>query len=235
MKIIGPLIKGKFVERTNRFMTLIELDNKIVESHLPDPGRLLELLIPNAKVWLRPAPIGNQRRTKYSTVMVEQNGKLISLDTTLPNRFFKEEFQQLPFFASWQINRTEYQIGNHRIDFLLMDPEGNKVYTEIKSVTFVEKEIAKFPDAITERGRKHIELLYSLKQDRKRSQIIFICQHPDAQSFEPMWDRDPAFAAALVKAYDSGVEIKCITTCITLKEMKFSREIPVNLTPPNES
>jgi len=61
MKIIGPLIKGKFVARPNRFMTDIELSGEIVESHLPDPGRLLELLIPGTNVWLRPAPKNSDR------------------------------------------------------------------------------------------------------------------------------------------------------------------------------
>lgn len=235
MKIKGPLLKGKFLDRPNRFITHIELNDEVVVSHLPDPGRLQELLVPDASVWLRPAPKGTNRRTSYSTVMVEQKGELISLDTTLPNRFLKNDFNELPMFKGWQIIRSEVQVNNHRIDYLLADQDGNEVYTEIKSVSYVENGIAKFPDAVTVRGRKHIELLTSLKKNGINTLIIFICQRSDAFEFQPMWNRDPAVSKALVSAEELGVEIKCFTTDLNEKEMTFSKEIPVNLTPPNET
>ncbi|MCH7613367.1 MAG: DNA/RNA nuclease SfsA [Candidatus Marinimicrobia bacterium] len=235
MKIAKSLIKGVFLERPNRFITIISLGDTIVESHLPDPGRLQELLIPGAIVYALPAPENSERKTKYSTVMVENNGVLISLDTTLPNRFIKHYLNTIPLFADWSIIKAEYTVGNHRIDFLLNDSFGNEVYTEIKSVTFVENKIAKFPDAVTARGRKHVNLLAKLVEDGKRSLVLFVCQRPDANEFRPMWNRDPEFAKALKNAYDGGVRIHCITTNISLKEMTYSNEIPVNLTSPNEA
>ncbi len=235
MKIVGPLVKGTFVERPNRFITHINLEGTIVVSHLPDPGRLKELLVPGAIVWLRPTPKGSDRKTKFSTIMVEHKGVLISLDSTLPNRFFKEAFNTIPIFKDWEINRSEIRIKENRIDFLLNDPEGIKVLTEVKSVTFVENGIAKFPDAVTERGRQHADLLRSLAKEGKRTIILFICQRPDAIKFQPMWDRDPALSESLIMAQKAGVDIRCITTDLDLKEMTFKKEIPVNLTPPNES
>ena len=165
MKIIGPLIKGKFVARPNRFLTDIEVSDRIVKSHLPDPGRLLELLIPGTNVWLRPAPKNSDRKTKFSTIMVEKEGMLISLDTTLPNRFIKEELSKgsVPMLNGWSMIKQEYKIGNHRIDFLLNDPHGEDVFTEVKSVTYVENDIAMFPDAVTDRGKKHAKLLFKVK------------------------------------------------------------------------
>ncbi len=97
MKIAGPLKKGKFIARPNRFITHIDLNGEKVISHLPDPGRLQELLIPGAIVWLRPALKDSNRKTQYSTLMVEKEGVLISLDTTLPNRFIREDFDFIPF------------------------------------------------------------------------------------------------------------------------------------------
>lgn len=234
MKIAGPLIKGKFIERPNRFITHIELKGKKVISHLPDPGRLQELLISGATVWLRPALKDSHRKTQYSTIMVEKDGVLISLDTTLPNQFLREDFDTIPFFNRWSLVRSEYKIGNHRIDFLLKNTIENEIYTEVKSVTFVEKGIAQFPDAVTERGKQHSELLTSLQSKGKKTMILFICQRPDADIFQPMWDRDPSFSNALFTAQQAGVEIKCITTNVSLKEMTFCREIPLNLAPPNE-
>jgi len=234
MKLAGPLIKGTFLARPNRFITHIELNGEEVISHLPDPGRLKELLIPGVNVWLRPAPKNSERKTKYSTIMVEKEGILISLNTTLPNLFIREDFGIIPFLKGWSIVRSEYKIGNHRIDYLLKDTYNNDVYTEIKSVSFVEKGVAKFPDAVTVRGKQHAELLTSLQNEGKKSMIIFICQRPDANIFEPMWNRDPAFSNALLTAQKSGVAIKCFTTNVSLKDMTFCNEIPLNLTPPNE-
>jgi len=235
MKIAGPLIKGEFIERPNRFMTIVSLDGMIVESHLPDPGRLRELLFPGATVYLRPAPDNSERKTKFSTVMVETNGVFISLDSTLPNRFVKNHLNTIPFFADWSIIKAEYTVGNHRIDFLLKNSNRNEVVTEIKSVTFVEDNIAKFPDAVTDRGRKHVNLLSKLSDEGKNTMVLFVCQRSDANEFRPMWNRDPDFANALKNAQNHGVKIRCIKTKISLKEMTYYGEIPVNLNPPNEA
>jgi len=235
MKIDGPLVKGTFVERPNRFITHIKLGGDIVLSHLPDPGRLKELLSPGAVVWLRPAKKGSIRKTSYSTVMVENNGILISLDSTLPNRFFREAFETFPMFNNWTIIRQEVAVENHRIDFLLKNSKGEEIFTEIKSVTFVENGIAKFPDAVTARGRKHTELLTAMRSDGIKTMILFVCQRPDAKEFQPMRDRDPALSKALLIAEKTGVDVRCITTNLNRKEMTFYKEIPVNLNPPNES
>ncbi len=235
MKITGPLIKGIFIERPNRFITRVKVDGKIIKSHLPDPGRLQELLFPGAIVYVRPAPDDSDRKTKFSTVMVESNGIFVSLDSTLPNRFIKQEYFKIPLFDHWTLIRSEYKVGNHRIDFLMEDPNGDEVFTEIKSVTFVENGIAKFPDAVTLRGKKHADLLSKLSNRGIKSRILFVCQRSDAVEFRSMWNRDPKFAKSLRNAHQQGVQIHCIKTNISLKEMTYYSEIPVNLNPPNEA
>ena len=84
MKIKGPLVHAKFIERPNRFITVIEVNGVQYQSHLADPGRLIELLTPGADLMVRKAPIGSERKTKYSTVMVKHKGQLISLVSSLP-------------------------------------------------------------------------------------------------------------------------------------------------------
>ncbi|MBC8345702.1 MAG: DNA/RNA nuclease SfsA [Candidatus Marinimicrobia bacterium] len=234
MKIEGPLVSGKFVDRPNRFITLVEVDGEIVRSHLPDPGRLKELLIPDAELWVRPAPEGSERKTKYSTVMVRHEGQLISLVSALPNRFVLESLQakKLPMFENYQLVQPEITHGNHRFDFLLDDKNENPFYLEVKSVTFVDKGLAKFPDAVTDRGARHAKALAELVNRGKGAGILFVCQRPDANRFEPMWDRDPTFAHALLNAKNNGVKVWCITTNINKNEMTYKTEIPVNLEPP---
>lgn len=235
MKIPGSLIKGKFIERPNRFITMVALEGKIIKCHLPDPGRLQELLFPGAVVYVRPAPDNSERKTKFSTVMVENNGVLVSLDSTLPNHFVKQDYTSIPLFNHWTLIRSEFKIENHRIDFIFSDSHHNTVYTEIKSVTFVKNGIAKFPDAVTLRGKKHAELLTKLSGQGIKSRILFVCQRADADEFRPMWNRDPEFARALKTAHEHGVQIHCIKTNISLKEMTYYGEIPVNLNPSDEA
>jgi sugar fermentation stimulation protein A len=234
LKIEGPLVSGKFVDRPNRFIAMVAVDGQIVRSHLPDPGRLKELLIPGADLLVRPAPKGSERKTKYSTVMVRHEGQLISLVSALPNRFVLESLQEgiLPMFKAFRFVRAEIAQGNHRFDFLLEDENENPFYLEVKSVTFVENGCAKFPDAVTARGARHAKALSDLVMNGKGAGILFVCQRPDADRFEPMWDRDPKFSQALYDAQKAGVLVWCIATNISETEMTYKTEIPVNLEPP---
>ena len=133
MNIEGPLVSGTFIERPNRFITLVKIDRKIVRSHLPDPGRLKELLVPGVEVLLRPASNQFKRKTKFSTVMVRFEGKLISLVSALPNKFVREclENNVLPMFHNYRLIRSEIPHGNHRFDFLLNDYEDSTFYLEV--------------------------------------------------------------------------------------------------------
>ena len=230
MKVKGPLISAVFIDRPNRFITNVKIRNNIYQSHLADPGRLEELLIPGVKLLVLPAPFDSKRKTRYSTVMVEQNGKLISLVSTFPNQFVKDAIGKklLPMLKDLIYIRSEISIRNHRIDFLFQTQTGNKFYIEVKSVTFVEKNVAKFPDAVTIRGKKHVDLLLKLKDEGHQAGILFVCQRSDADLFEPMVDRDPAFSVALLKAYNQGVNIWCITLNVSKTEITFNKEIPVN-------
>ena len=231
MKIKGPLVHAKFIERPNRFITVIEVNGVQYQSHLADPGRLIELLTPGADLMVRKAPIGSERKTKYSTVMVKHKGQLISLVSSLPNQFVKEMLEQkkLPMFNNYSMVRPEISVGDHRFDFLLNDQHGNKFYLEIKSVTFVSNGVAQFPDAITVRGRKHAIALKRLVESGEKAGILFVCQRSDAISFRPMWERDPKLGQAVLSASQAGVEVWCITLNVSESAITFCKEIPVNL------
>ena len=132
-------------------------------------------------------------------------------------------------FNSYKILYSEYSIKKHRIDFVLSNKSNEKLFLEIKSATFVENGIAKFPDAITERGRKHILLLTELVKSGKNAGVLFVCQRSDVNSFKPMWDRDPKFGKALLDGFKFGLKIWCISVDISLSEMNFKKEIPFSL------
>ena len=231
MIIEGPLLSGVFIERPNRFITKVLLEGKIVRSHLPDPGRLKELLIKGAEVLLHPAPKDSNRKTQYSTVMINHKGQLISLVSTLPNRFVLESLEKntLPMFKNYKLVRPEIVFGKHRFDFLLKNRKGKKFYLEVKSVTYVENRVAQFPDAVTERGTRHAKTLAKLVDKENEAGILFVCQRPDADRFRPMWKRDPKFSKALLLAKEAGVKVWCITTHISKTDMSFNKIIPVDL------
>ena len=215
MNIEGPLVSGTFIERPNRFITLVKIDRKIVRSHLPDPGRLKELLIPGVEVLLMPASSLENRKTKFSTIMVRYKGQLISLVSALPNKFVKESLEKniLPMFNNYKLIRIEIPYGNHRFDFLLNDHEGFKFYLDVKSVTYVRNGIAQFPDAVTSRGTQHVVALTKLRQSGIKTGILFVCQRDDPISFAPMWDRDPTFSKALFKASEILPDIIRFKAC----------------------
>ena len=153
MKITGPLIKGSFIDRPNRFVTIVKVGNKFIKSHLPDPGRLREILTPGRELYLRKAIESEHRVTNYSTILAKYNGELVSLVSALPNQFVKEciNLRILSFLKDFELVKPEIVHGNHRFDFLLKDKFGGPFYLEVKSVTYVENGIAEFPDAVTDR------------------------------------------------------------------------------------
>ncbi len=234
----GPLRPAIFIDRPNRFIVHVDLNGKRMTCHLPDPGRLQELLLPGAEVWIRENKNPN-RKTSASAVLVKagtpkrKDGPFVCLISALPNRFVKEllEAGKLPGFEKRKLIRPEIPFGDHRFDFLLNEPDGSPFYLEVKSVTFVENGIARFPDAVTKRGKNHAMTLATIRKSGSGAGIIFICQRPDAREFRPMWDRDPKLAKALVNAKEVGVEIRCFTCTVDPKSMQLSREIPVNLRP----
>ena len=168
---------------------------------------------------------------------MENEGQLISLITTLPNAFVKEAIQKklLPIYKHYKIIQPEYAIKNHRIDFLLEDRGGDPFYLEVKSVSYVKNGVAKFPDSITKRGLLHLNLLKELVFSGFKAGVLFVCQRQDPLSFQPMWERDPDFSAALLDAYQKGVRINCITLNISKSEITFNREIAIKLENENKS
>jgi len=231
MKLKDSLISAIFVDRPNRFITIINIKGKEYKSHLPDPGRLKELLVVGCKLWVRYVKNNSNRKTNYTTVFVEHKGQLISLISTLPNEFVKESLMTntLPIYRKYKLIKSEVAIHNHRIDFLIENESGDPFYLEVKSVTYVQNGVAKFPDAVTRRGFLHLKLLQELVFKGYHAGVLFVCQRPDALSFQPMWERDPYFSSALLEAYDKGVKMNCITLNISKSQITFNTEISLNL------
>ncbi len=229
INIEHKFIEAVFIERPNRFLTRIRLDGEIIDSHLPDPGRLQELLIPGARLLVKQEN-GKNRKTQYSTQAVYAGETLISLNTLLPNRVVSclIKNQGLEFLQNWKFQKQEVSYGNSRFDFQLNKDDAIMVL-EVKSVTLVEKGIAKFPDAVTKRGRRHIQHLADMAAAGLNAMVLFVVQRPDAEYFQPQWERDPKFADALCKASQLGLQIRVIKIEMTKDALYYLGEIPYQL------
>lgn len=200
-------VKGIFKNRPNRFIAEVEVDGTLEIAHVPNTGRCKELLVENAIVWLKPSDNPN-RKTKFSLHFVENRGALVSLYSQQANSIVYDAIIEgkIKELAGYNHHQREKTVDNSRIDIYLAN-EKEECYVEVKGVTLIVDDEARFPDAPTERGAKHLKELIRLKKDGNRCAVFFLIQHPIGKFFRPNWENDPVFSQTLNDAYDAGVEI----------------------------
>lgn len=231
MQCQGEYLQATFLRRPNRFLAEVQLQSEvIVEAHVPDPGRLKELLIPTVDIILRKSD-NTKRRTQFSLVGVKSGDIWVNIDSQLSNKLFKNEYHLIPRYKNYQLIKTEFQYHSSRIDFLMKNPHSNPPETliEVKSATLVMDNTAMFPDAPTQRGTKHVlELANALNQGYS-AEIVFITKRNDAKQFTPHREMDVEFFNALTLAKKAGVRM-CAIICHydpSRKEINFLHEIPI--------
>lgn len=246
-------MEARFVERPNRFLLRCALpageapsvrerlpvrgaagDDEVVEVHMADPGRLKELLLPDARVWIRHAA-SPTRKTDWSAVLVENpaGDGLVSIDTTLPNRLIHRALVAgaIDELDGWVLERSEFPLGGSRIDFLLARGD-ERLALEVKSVTLVEDGVALFPDAITARGARHVRELAgvagNVDEDGHRwsAAILFVLQRDDAARIEAARSIDPGFADALAAAREAGVRVLGRRCRVTPDRLELAGPVP---------
>ncbi len=194
----GKALRGTFRRRLNRFVVEADLEGKTVLAHLPNPGRLWEILFPGTELALLPAPQGPS--LKYKAVAARRNGRWICLDTIRTNALARHLLGRgaVSGLEGWMVLESEVQSGNSRFDFLL-GRGVNRLFLEVKSCTLFQGPMAMFPDAVTERGRRHLLELAALGKGPSRGAVLLISQGPDTRYFLPDYHTDPAFARAFLE------------------------------------
>ena len=200
-------VKGIFKNRPNRFIAEVEVDGNLEIAHVPNTGRCKELLVEEAVVWLEPSDNPN-RKTKFSLRFVENKGVLVSLYSQQANSIVYDAIidGKIKELLNYSLHQREKTVDNSRIDIYLAN-ENEECYVEVKGVTLIVDGEARFPDAPTERGAKHLKELIKLKKQGNRCVVFFLIQHPAGKFFRPNWDNDPVFSETLNEAYRQGVEI----------------------------
>ena len=226
------LVEARFVRRVNRFLALVELNGREDGIHVANSGRLRELFVPGARVWLKPAPAlslsRGTRKTAYDLALVEADGTLVSADARLPNALVAEAVTAgLPEeFGSPSAIVRESTFGESRFDLMLEDDSGRR-YVEVKSVTLVENGVGLFPDSPTLRGAKHLNTLAAAVRAGHRASVVFVVQRPDATAFAANEPADPALADALRHAVANGVDACAYNCFVSRQEVRLDRRLPI--------
>ena len=227
MLLGDDLVKGCFRRRVNRFLAVAEIDGRETEIHVANSGRLRELFLPGAAVWLKPAR-NPDRKTAYDLALVEAGGVLVSADARLPNALVAEAaVSGLLQAVDAPISVTrESTFGESRFDLMLEDAHGRQ-YVEVKSVTLVEQGIGLFPDSPTLRGAKHLNTLAEAVEAGHRASAVFVVQRPDAVAFAANEPADPRLAEALRGAVSRGVRAYAYNCRVSLHEVRLDRPLPI--------
>lgn len=186
------------MERLNRFVVLCSLDGRTVRAYLPNPGRLWELLLPGRTVYLSKNPEG--KSTDWTAVAVERDGRPVLLHTHLSNAIVGGllDEHRIPGLEDATILRPEVACGRSRFDFLL-EREGKPFLLEVKSCTLFGNKIALFPDAVTARGRRHLEELGALAGQGAACGVVFLVHSARVTHFLPDYHTDLAFARTFLR------------------------------------
>lgn len=219
------VVPGRFLNRPNRFIAHVEIDGNTEVCHVKNTGRCRELLLPGAQVYLQAAE-NPARKTKFDLIAVEKGDLLINMDSQAPNRVAAEYLPRL--FPDLTLLRPETVHGDSRFDFYLETPAA-PWFVEVKGVTLEENGTALFPDAPTQRGVKHLEGLCQCVREGYRAMALFVVQMKGPTRFLPNHRTDPAFAAALSRAKQAGVQLCAVDCRVTPDTMTADTPIPVIL------
>lgn len=226
------LIRGRLIKRYKRFLADVTLDNgETVTAHCSNSGRMTGCSQPGQPVYLS-FHDNPKRKLKYTWEMIEMPASLVGVNTLVPNRLVAEALRsrQVPELTEYDSVAREVRVNRHsRLDLKLTGPGLPDAFVEIKNCTLVEDGWARFPDAPTTRGQKHLNELARLKAEGARAVIFFLVQRTDANRFSPADDIDPDYGRILREVVNKGVEIITYDVEISTESIKLRKTLPCKL------
>jgi sugar fermentation stimulation protein A len=222
-----PLLAGRFVRRVNRFAAEVEIEGHTRYVHLPNSGRMNELLVPGAPVGVHPAGSG----TSWGRLLlVRYRGRWVGLDSHMPNRLWEAALRAggLPPVEGVRSWEREVSLAGARIDFRVRTAAGLWL-VETKSCNRVEEGVALFPDAPTARGARHLRALARAARRGHRAAVIWFVQRDDARLLRLDAQADPDLIQAAQEAHRAGVNFSAYLCSITRHQITVREAIPVVL------
>ena len=225
----GKIVRGFLHKKVNRFIAEVFIDGVIEEVHIKNTGRLRELLVPNAEVFLEFSNNPN-RKTRFSLVAVMKGNCLVNIDSQAPNVVVFEALKagEIPEIGLVDRLKREVSYGDSRFD-LYYERKGEKGFIEVKGVTLEVNGVAMFPDAPTVRGTKHVMELVKARQEGYRTTVLFVIQMKSCQSFIPNKEMDEDFANAWIEASQQGVQILAYDSIVKEDELSLDQSVSVKL------
>lgn len=222
-------ISGKLIKRYKRFFADVQLDNnkEIVTAHCPNTGSMLGLLGEGNAVKLSEAN-KKDRKLKFTLEIIKSNGASVGVNTHRANRIVEAALLSNKIKSIKKIIHMQREVRygeNSRIDFLVNNKD-EEIYIEVKNVTLsLKKGIAEFPDAITERGSKHLKELSKIKDKKTRAIMLYLIQRDDCKYFQIAKEIDEKYNSNLKKAIESGVEVLCYNCKFKNNKIELDKKI----------
>lgn len=230
MLITNNIKLARFIRRPNRFQAYVELEGEELMVHVPNTGRNKEILVPGYTVVLREEnnPL---RKTRYDLIAGYKGDKLINIDSQIPNKVVDEALRRgkIEALQKYTNIKRESTFGNSRFDFKLEDMNKNEYYLEVKGVTFEYKGRTSFPDAPTDRGRKHVLELVEAVRCGKGGGVLFLIQMENVDYFTPYDEMDKPFGEALRFAKENGVDIFAYDCKVGENFITLNQEVEIKL------
>ena len=228
-------IAGSFVRRVKRFSVEIIVDGESVWIHSNNTGSMMGLLRQGSPILASPAANPN-RKLKWTQEAVglrmASGVKWVGVNTQTPNKMLKAAFEadRLHWAKGYTVFKSEAKVGDSRADGVLRTADDSlpPLWIECKNVTMVEDEVACFPDAVTERGRKHLNNMINLVKQGQRAAFFYLIQRPDGHCFAPADVIDPAYADLFYEALELGVEVYPYRATVTEAGIELGELLPVN-------
>ncbi len=221
------VIKGKFIDRPNRFIANVVINGSVEVCHVKNTGRCKELLVTGAEVYLCKSE-NPARKTKYDLITVKKGNKLINIDSQIPNKIFYDWAENSGFFENITLLKPECKYKNSRFDCYI-EYNNKKAFVEVKGVTLEKSGVLMFPDAPTERGVKHLNELCDCVNEGYEAFAFFIIQMRDAWYFTPNRETHPEFADALLNAKEKGVNVVALSCNVSEDEINIADFVRIEL------
>lgn len=216
-----------FLSRPNRFLAQVRTAGGEEVCHVKNTGRCRELLIPGTRIWVQRND-NPSRKTALDLIAAEKAGKVVNMDSQIPNKVAEEWIRSGHLFEEPRLIRPETRYGDSRFDLYLENAE-SRMFLEVKGVTLEEDGVARFPDAPTLRGVKHIQELIRCREEGYRAGILFMIQMKGIRYLEPNDRTHPEFGEALRRADRAGVEILAVDCRVTPESILADERVDVRL------
>jgi sugar fermentation stimulation protein A len=226
----SPLVPGVLIRRYKRFLAEVRLtDGALVTAHCPNTGSMKGCNFPGREVRLSVAE-NPRRKTLYTWELINLPSSWVGINTLTANRLVAEAASGggIPELGPFDQLNSEVKLEHSRIDFCLLRGDVS-LFIEVKNVTLVENSTALFPDAPTERGRKHLQILIDATRRGHRSTMFFVVQREDAERFSPAAHIDLAYAQTLRRAQQAGVSVIAYQARVNPDEIFLDTPLPVDL------